>query len=150
MIQTPCNSVARIGFGSRIEQAILDYQSQIGERVTLARFATEVGEAEEERRRAYRASTVSEWIRERGEPSLRAFLAIEAVTGVRAEYLMLGRGAKRLDESAPAAPERTGAGVDAAGLSPLERELGWKTLEEDEAEQAALREAEAKRRRGRA
>lgn len=144
MIQTPCNSVARIGFGSRIEQAILDYQSQIGERVTLARFATEVGEAEEERRRAYRASTVSEWIRERGEPSLRAFLAIEAVTGVRAEYLMLGRGAKRLDESAPAAPERAGAEAEA------ESELGpgWQTPEAYLAERRR-REAETKKgRRG--
>lgn len=97
--------MAHLGFGERIRQLLLDYGSQIGERVTLARFGEEVAAAEEPRRaKPYGAQAVSEWIQERAQPSIRAFLAMEAVTGESPEYLMLGRGARRLGAGATEPP----------------------------------------------
>lgn len=78
------------GFGQRIEQAILELSAERKERISLARFGELVGNAEVGRKKPYSATGVSAWIRERGEPGLRAFDAMEAVTGKPSYWFSYG------------------------------------------------------------
>lgn len=76
------------GFGQRIRQALLDYASQIGERVPQSRIAAML--AEEEGRGSYSAALITEWINERSTPQLRAIEALARVIGKPAGWLAFG------------------------------------------------------------
>jgi transcriptional regulator with XRE-family HTH domain len=84
------------GQGRRIQQVVLDLSAKLGRRITLEEFGELVGKAEKGRGRAYSKSAVSEWVQDRNEPTLAAFLAIVAVTakyappGKSKEWLIFG------------------------------------------------------------
>lgn len=68
------------GQGKRIEQLIFELTAALGRRVTLADFGEMVGKAEKGRGKSYAATTVSEWIQDRGEPKFAAVVAMSAVS----------------------------------------------------------------------
>lgn len=68
------------GQGKRIEQLVFDLSAKLGRRITLAEFGELVGKAESGRNRPYSKSGVSEWIQERNEPTLAAFVAMAVVS----------------------------------------------------------------------
>jgi hypothetical protein len=79
------------GQGKRIEQIVLDLSAKLGRRVTLAEFGEMVGKAEKGRGKPYSKTGVSEWIQERNEPTLAAFVAMVLVS---ARYTPPGRSFK--------------------------------------------------------
>lgn len=78
-----------IGFAGRLQRAILQYQSQIGRRVTYEELASLVSKAEG-RKPPYAKSAFSEWVQGRSEPKLTAIRAIAAVLNVSAAWLAFG------------------------------------------------------------
>lgn len=84
------------GQGGRIEQLIFDISAKLRRRITLAEFGEMVGKAEKGRGRAYSKGAVSEWVQDRNEPTLAAFLAMVAVSakhtppGRSKEWLIFG------------------------------------------------------------
>jgi len=68
----------------------LDLTSKLNRRVTLADFGEMVGKAEKGRGRPYSAGAVSEWIQERNEPSIAAFVAMSKVSGRTFAWVTLG------------------------------------------------------------
>jgi len=68
------------GQGKRIEKLIFELTAALGRRVTLADFGEMVGRAEKGRGKPYAATTVSEWIQDRGEPKFAAVVAMSAVS----------------------------------------------------------------------
>lgn len=68
------------GQGKRIEKLIFELTAALGRRVTLAVFGEMVGKAEKGRGKPYAATSVSEWIAERNEPSFAAAMAMSAVS----------------------------------------------------------------------
>ena len=93
------------GQGRRIQQVVLDISAKLGRRITLEEFGELVGKAEKGRGRPYSKGAVSEWIQDRNEPTLAAFLAIVAVSvkhappGRTKEWIIFGD-----DEQLPALP----------------------------------------------
>jgi len=79
--------VSRQGYGRRIEQALLDRQSQIGERLTLEWLGAEVGKLEKRKEGAYTQAAVSSWVSERNEPSLVTFKALAEALHTTPEWL---------------------------------------------------------------
>lgn len=77
------------GFGKRIEQAILDRQSQIGQRLTLGGIGDAVAKRER-RTKPYGVSTVAGWLDERNEPTLATFTALAAELNTTPEWLAFG------------------------------------------------------------
>lgn len=84
------------GQGKRIEQLVFDLSAKFGRRVSLAEVGELVGKAEKGRHRPYSKSAVSEWIQERNEPTIAAFMAMETVSvkhtppGRRKEWFAFG------------------------------------------------------------
>lgn len=70
------------GYGRRIKQAVKDLISQIDERYSGAQFARDVGLLE--RGNAYADSMYTEWIAERSQPTIGAFMAMARVIRKRA------------------------------------------------------------------
>lgn len=100
------------GFGKRIEQAILDRQSQIGQRLTLGGIGVAVAKRER-RDKPYGTSTVSAWIDETNEPTLATFEALAAELGTTPSWLAFAethevrvyRETPRDEPTAPAASQ---------------------------------------------
>lgn len=69
---------------------LLDLTAKLNRRITLADFGEIVGKAEKGRQRPYSAGAVSEWIQERNEPSIAAFVAMSKVSGRSFGWVTLG------------------------------------------------------------
>lgn len=61
------------------------------ERQSLAAFGRAIAEVEP-RDTPYSAATISEWEHDRGEPSLKAVVAMSKVSTVRKEWIAFGSG----------------------------------------------------------
>jgi len=92
------------GFGQRIKQALLDYASQIGERVPQSRVAAML--AEEEGVGSYSGALITEWVNERSTPQLRAIEALARIVGKPAGWLAFGDDAMTTTAPKKPAPER--------------------------------------------
>ena len=79
------------GYGKRIEQSILDLQSQIGRRLTYDEIGEAIARVEKRREGAYGQPAVSAWIAQRNEPTLATLEAMAVVFGHRdASWLAFG------------------------------------------------------------
>jgi hypothetical protein len=75
----------------------------------LAEFGEMVGKAERDRSKPYSATGVSEWIQERNEPSIAAFLAMARLSGRSFTWVTLGEEEQDPLPVLPAVPARTEA-----------------------------------------
>jgi hypothetical protein len=101
-----------VGYGKRIRRALRVWASQF-ETATYEEFGQRVAaiEGRDPAKGPYRTSAVSEWLQNRSEPSIATFKAIEALTGFRAAWLMLGELPERVDD-------RGGEGDQGAKVEP--------------------------------
>lgn len=125
------------GYGPRIEQAILDLQSQIGRRLNQDQVG-EIVAGVLRRPESFTASTVNGWIKERSEPTLSVFLALAALSGRQAAWIAFG------DRGVVTDAERAALIKGAAPLSVYERS-GETTADREAGDAAGGR---ASRRRG--
>jgi hypothetical protein len=104
----------KAGWGARIETCLLQVQARRRERVSLDDFGAMIA-AEMGRGQAFGKATISQWVSETNEPTIRAFEAIAALADCEPWWIVwrVGRGpANALEgELAPeqTAPARRGA-----------------------------------------